>query len=395
MADDGRGKPRAVRDDPARQGFFLVDLPADAPEPARNLKQTFTEIQTAIANGLKDAPELRPLLPDLRKAAEAGFDGSADAPPDLTRAAAEAAAVQEKVRQIFARVHKPAESGGTQTAGADRQPGTKLNAGAFTVSIPDVAANPSADPRDLLFLVVADGVPSDQMALKGEIEDVLATLWSIFPEDGSVQDPNKNKLQRRFQQYQFKLLSLAKVGLEGQPAQPAVASQALSTLQAEVMAREGARVKNGYMKRLGCWAAVFALVATLVYVPLRWDPAATDVLHRYRNLLVLWCGCMVGTWISFGARRVILVFTDLGRLEADMVEPGIRLIFTGLMTMAIGFIFICQMVNVSIGALQTEMLLNSGSRALLIGMFCGLSEQALPGTLTKRAAQLLNEIGGK
>src|ERR1035441_5436016 len=166
MADDGRGKLPAVRDDPARQGFFLIDLPEDAPEPARNLKQTVEEIQTAIANGLQEAPDLPQLLAELRKAAEAGVGGTDGAPPDLTQSAADAAAVQKKIKQVFAQVRRPAERGEMQAAGADRQSGTKLNAGAFTVSIPDVGEGPAADPRDLRFSVIAgdtDGVPSDQM----------------------------------------------------------------------------------------------------------------------------------------------------------------------------------------------------------------------------------------
>jgi hypothetical protein len=104
---------------------------------------------------------------------------------------------------------------------------------------------------------------------------------------------------------------------------------------------------------------------------------------------------MVGTWLSFGLRKPIISFQDLRGLEDDMVEPAFRLLFTGLIAIVIAFIFDSRMVNVSIGLLNSADLLAHGSTALLIGMLVGVSEQALPGALTRRASQFVTEVGGK
>jgi hypothetical protein len=103
---------------------------------------------------------------------------------------------------------------------------------------------------------------------------------------------------------------------------------------------------------------------------------------------------MVGTWLSFGIRRNILVLRDLSNLEADMVEPAVRLIFTGLIVVTIAFIFSLGMVNVVVGQLNGAHLLAHGSTALLIGTLLGVSEQALPGALTRRAGQFVTELAG-
>ncbi len=104
---------------------------------------------------------------------------------------------------------------------------------------------------------------------------------------------------------------------------------------------------------------------------------------------------MIGTWLSFGLRRPKIVFKDLASIEDDMVEPAIRLIFTGLISFTIALIFACGMVNVNVGGLNSANLLAHGSSALLIGLLLGVSEQALPGALTRRASQFVSEIGGK
>ena len=90
-----------------------------------------------------------------------------------------------------------------------------------------------------------------------------------------------------------------------------------------------------------------------------------------------------------------MTFRDLSALESDMVEPAIRLIFTALLAGSIAFIFIVEMVRVNIGGLDTAALLTLGSRALLIGILLGVSEQALPGALTRRASQFVTEFTGR
>jgi hypothetical protein len=272
--------------------------------------------------------------------------------------------------------------------------------GKFRVRLPgeDPAKDDSKySARDIIFekLDKSGPVPADQLKFKAEVEDTLTTLQVIFPDKNWQSEPSKKTpFQRRFEEYQSKLRSLAQVGL-ARDADPEAGRQALTTLQSEILRREGPRIKNAYMKKLGAWALAFAIVTAIAYLVVRNNDNFSVLLSAFRNLLVVWTGTMIGTWLSFGLRRPTLAFTDLGALEADLVEPAIRLIFTGLIAITIALIFTGGMVNVVIGGLNSAALAAHGSTALLVGILLGVSEQALPGALTRRAAQFVSEIGGK
>jgi len=277
--------------------------------------------------------------------------------------------------------------------------GETTRPGGYTVALPD-PNNPDDKGvgwRELVFIKKENlaVVPPDQLKLKADIEMTQTVLQTILPDENAELKPKTmTAMQHRYAAYQTKLLGLAQVGLQT-PADPDSSRQALESLQMEILVREGPRVKNGYMKVLGVWAAVSGALTAIIYLMLRNNPNFSQLLHAYQNLLVLWTGTMIGTWLSFGLRRPKLAFKDLGALEDDMVEPGFRLIFTGLIAIIIAFIFASGMVNVSVGGLNSASLLAHGSSALLIGMLLGVSEQALPGTLTKRASQFVSEIGVK
>jgi hypothetical protein len=372
-----------IEDDEENAGFFKIILAEGASLQQVAFKGQVDEILTAIANGLREAPDLQEQLPPLRNVVTSGLTGVNGGLPDLNRAAESLDVIRNAVQKAFAARRTPAA-----VISSNASPG------AFYVSIPNPTKNPLADTRDLNFELKRNAVaiPADQLSLKADVEDTLTTLQAIFPDKNLTRSrPTKTPEQRRFEQYQYKLLLLAQVGLQTEPAYPGVANQALTTLRSEIMAREGGRVKNAYMIKLGIWALSFMMLAISIYILAEYHDNNNYVIRRYKNLWVLWAGCMIGTWLSFGVRRVLLSFNDLGKLENDRLEPGVRLMFTGLMTLTLGFIFICDMVKVTIGGFSTGNLLELGSRALLIGIFCGISEQALPGTLTRRASQFLSE----
>lgn len=234
------------------------------------------------------------------------------------------------------------------------------------------------DPRDILFSR-ADGdtqVPSDQIELRDAIEQTLLVLRTMF----SAQD-------RRFVEYYRPLLSLAQAGLVGDAASPEISQRALLSLRAEISAREGGRIKNQYMKAL-LWRAVALSVAFF---------SAAAIVHSFpphatvlSNFFVLLGGSMLGVWVSFGARKTILRFEELHILEEDRLEPFIRLVFTGLLTVIIGLLFGLKAVAVTIGAVTTDRIMTEWPVALLIGMLCGFSEQALSSTVAKHASTLFS-----
>ncbi len=244
--------------------------------------------------------------------------------------------------------------------------------GAYNVS-PD-----SENPRDIIF-AIANGfvgeVPEDQLSLQNEVADALTVLRGVFPNEG-----------QRFEEYFRQLLSLAQAGLVGETANPQVASRALATLKGDIVAREGGRIKNQYMKKLGAKAALLG-VPTLVgaILVILFLPAAT----RLAGYMFLWVGAMVGVWLSFGTRKVALRFEDLHIPEQDRLEPMVRLIFSGLLSLIMGLIFANGAMEVSLGSITTAQFVEDPEIAILIGVLCGFSEKALSAQIASSAVKII------
>jgi hypothetical protein len=353
--------------EPGNGGQFEIMLPNGATPAQQALKARFDALREPLTEKL-GMPDYQPLLQRLQDAARLGFDGENGAAANPEESLIRLGSIQ------------------TDTQRLDARPGR------FVIVMP-LATDPDRG-REIVFQLIggATPVPTDQLELYADITDTLTTLEVILPPVAGAQAdaPPAN----RFDQYRVKLFSLAQVGLQGS-ADPKAARQGLNALQAEILTREGPRVKNGYMKTLGGWAIFFAAIALTAYLAVRWFVPTNWLLHETRNIGLLWLGTMAGVWLSFGIRRAILNLKDLSNLEADKVEPAIRLIFTGLIATIIALMFICGMVNIDVGGLHSAQLLLHGTQALLIGALLGISEQAIPGALSRRAAQFVNDIGGK
>jgi len=235
--------------------------------------------------------------------------------------------------------------------------------------------------KDIYFGVITPGCPPEQLALKNEIDRTLDALKLIYRTD-----------DRNFTEYFEKLLGLAQVGLVG--ANPAinVATSALEGLKAEIVNREGGRVKNGYMYKLGRWALGFLIVFVVLYlVACSRFVSVAPVFFVYRDIFLVWAGSMAGAWASFASRKVVLGFFDLAVVEDDRVEPPLRLVFTIVMTGFLSLIFITGMTNVIFGTLKASDILHSGPTALLMGGFAGLAEKTLPATVMQNVQSFIGK----
>jgi hypothetical protein len=245
-----------------------------------------------------------------------------------------------------------------------------MSEGAFFVS------QDTSDPRDIRFQLASDTamIPADQHALRDQVEQTLTVLRGVYP-DGSP----------AFTTYFRQLLSLAQTGLVGKNAQPELAERALANLKRDVTLREAGRIKNTYMRALGVRALVLGAPALI----------AAYVLHTFAPghpaeaiFLTIWGGCMGGCWLSFGARKPTISFEDLQVLEQDRVEPVLRLIFAGLIAETVVLLILTNAIDLKVGALSASAMTKSYKAALLVGVICGLAEQALPSKLLKRATDL-------
>ena len=240
--------------------------------------------------------------------------------------------------------------------------------GAFRVS------RDTVDPTDIRFEIVGASVPAEQAQLRDEVDSALTVLRSIFPPNGA-----------RFEEHFRQLLALAQAGLVGETANPDVASRALKGLKEDITAREAGRIKNQYLRKTGIFALIAIGVLSAIIALLRaWKPTPAMAT----NLLLLEIGAMAGVWLSFGTRKALLKFEDLGVLEEDRLDPMVRLVFAGLLTLIIALTFALRVVVVTMGAIRTDQIVDDPLVALLIGMLCGVSEKALSSNVTKQASNL-------
>lgn len=232
------------------------------------------------------------------------------------------------------------------------------------------------DPHDIHFAVIEGApnpIPEDQATLQREVSKTATILRTMFDGDDD-----------RFNRYFPSLLALAQLGLVGKEAQVKLALQALESLRNTLLEQEGGRVKNEYMRKLGVSALIFGAVPLLLGLTLY-------PTYKYVSVtLLVWGGCMAGCWLSFGLRKVVLEVEDLHRLEDDRVEPNLRLIFTGLLSLVILLMFLTGFSEVTVGFFSTSELLSDRYVAVLIGVICGIGEKALSKRVTNGAATFLN-----
>jgi hypothetical protein len=227
--------------------------------------------------------------------------------------------------------------------------------------------------------------PDDQLALKNDLEAAEAALKVLYPEE-SLRLP-------RFRE----LLSLAQVGLEGDNAEPKVAASALANLKQSILVTEGGARKNRYLKKLGTWAAIFAAPPLVLAIVLRYVRPCLGVNLKCGNAEIdllatfslLWCGAMIGAWLSYGLRTEDLTFEELTTPEEDRLEPGVRLLFVGALALVVGLALYLGILEVSFGKISSHDFMRRGGLALLIGILMGTSERKLSGQVIKLAGKLL------
>ncbi len=245
------------------------------------------------------------------------------------------------------------------------------------------------DNLDIVYQVSKDATgacPDDQLALKNELEATEAALKVLYP------DPTARLARFR------ELLSLAQVGLQGPNAQPKVAASALANLKQSILMIEGSLRKNRYFKQLGTLAALYAIPALVLATAFKYGlPLITFFLDSRLlalaplaiTLSLLFAGAMVGTWLSYGLRTVTLTFDDLTMPEEDRLDPLVRLVFVGVLSLVIGLALYLGILEISLGKVSSHDLVHRNALALFVGVLLGVSERALTGQMTRLVSNLL------
>lgn len=258
------------------------------------------------------------------------------------------------------------------------------------------SAGASPNPSDPQAVEIYFGVlqgrtpPKEQSDLQAAIAQVLSTVKTLYvPGDGSPKP--------QFRLYYTRLFRIAQLGLEGN-AMPDIAKGALARVADDLIDAEGARVKNAHLTRLGKKAAALAAAFLGVYLALcAMDgsallPAVGVEPSTARAFMLLWVGCFAGVWLSYAIRTTTFTLRDLVVADADRLLPLTRLVFAGALTMILGLLLALGFVDARIGGRSLAAFVDHPTLALLLGLFCGVSELLLPGMVGKRATDLLTKI---
>lgn len=247
------------------------------------------------------------------------------------------------------------------------------------------------NPRDIRFELKARDlkIPVEQMEFSSAVTNTVTVLKAIFP-------PGDKHSEKRFDDFQRKLIELAQVGVELDLAQVPVATQALNVVKREVLLLEGGRAKARYVYRLVRWAAGLVALAGSIYLALGIDApdAPLQPFYDLRNLAVLVIGTGLGVVVSFMARRTLTSFEDLATMVGDRLDPPLRLGFACAAALIGAMFILTGLVDIEVNGLAARNLLDSGVVALALGALFGLAEMALPIALVSRADRVAGGLAG-
>ena len=229
-----------------------------------------------------------------------------------------------------------------------------------------------------------DDIPSEQQDLLFDVQATLEIIRTLYKDN-----------KKSFANYFDQLLKLSQVGLVGDNCQPQLAKRALEQIKTEITNRESGKIKNKYLTELGLKGLIFGLPALLLGIILNYlacKKIEFDCLNckEVANLLILWSGTMVGVWLSFAITRTVIGFNDLTIIEKDRLEPALRLVFTGILAIIFGLLFIKKAIVINLGDLSSNDIIADPVTAFLIGTVLGINEKIIGSTLTKKTATLFN-----
>ena len=101
------------------------------------------------------------------------------------------------------------------------------------------------------------------------------------------------------------------------------------------------------------------------------------------------CACLLGVWLSFGARKTVLSFEELTTIEEDRLEPLMRLIFIGAIAMVFSIFFYKEAIFVKVGTVSSKDISSDSYVAMIFGVSLGLSEQILGKKITKKSSFII------
>lgn len=220
----------------------------------------------------------------------------------------------------------------------------------------------------------SDNMPENMILLFNRVEETSSYISTLKNTDYSIKKSYLNQL-----------LSLAQAGLVGNHPKTDLSLQALDKLKNKICLKEGSRIKNKYMRNLGLYVLLDILLLLLFKYLLNIHNIL--YLNKYINVSI---GSLIGTWTSFGARKLQLSFEELSLIEEDGVNKWIRLIYICVCSSIILLFLSSKLIELSIGSFNINSINNSVDLQFLLGIICGLIEYKIGTGVFNKANDILN-----
>lgn len=221
---------------------------------------------------------------------------------------------------------------------------------------------------------------------KGEISEEQKKLYNEAESTKNIIKSLINTKKAIKEKYFKRLLSLSQAGLVSDMANPQLALASLDKLKEEILSIEGQRIKNYYMKNLGIIACYISSIVIPLYL------VVSVINPAYNMYFVVFISSLIGTWVSFGARKFNISFNQLNNLEEDMLIPHIRLIYIGLCSVIFLLFLNSGIIMINIGNLSIkEQIGTNFALQSTIGILCGLVESKLGVNIYNKAKTVVGE----
>jgi hypothetical protein len=237
-------------------------------------------------------------------------------------------------------------------------------------------------------------VPPEKQALFVDLANARTVIAACCDR---LRPKNPTRARDLLDEYVRKLAGCGRIGLQGD--HPILAKAALGSHKIEFYSREAGSIKKRASEALFWRSVIIAIALAAPYFILRWlDQLCPSIalpcfLHERKEFFLLAAGAALGTWTSFSIRNLDLTFDDLGKLEDELLGPAIRIAFVVVLALTLGLVFWTKAFAISIGDMKVEPPIR-GATALLVGIFCGLSERALATAISSRATAFVKGVGG-
>ncbi|MGL5724291.1 hypothetical protein [Cetobacterium sp.] len=232
------------------------------------------------------------------------------------------------------------------------------------------------DEDDIEFSVQepSQEIPKNYNELFSEVEKLRADIIKIFEKD-------KIGKEKYFQM----LLTLAQAGLAGENSNPDLGLIALKSLKNDILTVEGQKFKTKYMISLGKNAAINAVITLVLFF-------AMSNFFKFSTIkyLLVFSGAMIGSWISFGIRKLDISFKDLVNFEKDLMPCQIRLIFIGIVSVIFAMLVNNNLIDISVSNFKLSTLFLKSETTLLFGILCGILDKNLAINLYEKSHNILN-----